>query len=95
MAHLLEEYAKNLGVKISQPVIKDHFFPLNMEKYITISNDDSTDSKNYPYYEIVINLLKPFLDRAGIKIVQLGGKTRIAGVDAALNLNFKQNRFIL
>ncbi len=95
MAHLLEEYAKNLGVKISQPVIKDHFFPLTMEKYITISNDDSTDSKNYPYYEIVINLLKPFLDRAGIKIVQLGGKARIAGVDAGLTLNLKQNSFIL
>tara|TARA_B100000519_G_C14242294_1_gene437932 strand:- start:1361 stop:2506 length:1146 start_codon:yes stop_codon:yes gene_type:complete len=95
MAHLLEEYAKNLGVKISQPVINDHFFPLRVEKYITISQESSVESKVYPYYPVVINLLKPFLERAGIKIVQLGGATRIEGVDEAFNLSFKQQNYIL
>jgi hypothetical protein len=94
MAHLLEEYAKNLGVKVSHPVVKDHFFPLKMEKYITIGNDN-TEAKHYPYYGIVLNLLRPFLERARIKVVQLGGKSRIEGVDAALNLSFKQGSFIL
>eukprot|EP01049_Picozoa_sp_SAG25_P019599 SAG25_NODE_6250_length_575_cov_0.638655_1_plen_31_part_10 len=28
MAHLIEEYAKSLGVKISSPVVKDHYFPI-------------------------------------------------------------------
>ena len=45
MAHLVEEYAKNLGVKFSRPVLKDHFFPINFDKYITISKDSSR--KNY------------------------------------------------
>tara|TARA_Y100000004_G_scaffold36653_1_gene39370 strand:+ start:1188 stop:2336 length:1149 start_codon:yes stop_codon:yes gene_type:complete len=95
MAHLLEEYAKSLGVKISSPVVKDHFFPLNFDKYITISKDDGIESKSYPYYDLVVDLLKPFFDRANIKIVQLGGNSRIKGSDAALNLTFKQKSFII
>ena len=95
MPHLLEEYAKNLGVKISLPVVNDHFFPLITDNYITISNDDEVESKHYPYYDIVLNLLKPFLEEEDIKVVQLGGKTKIEGVDVALNLSFKQKSFIL
>jgi len=95
MGHLLEEYAKNLGVKISTPISKDHFFPLTVTKYITISQIDSQESKTYPHYELVINLLKPFLDRANIKVVQLGGKSQIRGADIALNLTFKQQSYII
>jgi len=95
MPHLLEEYAKNLGVKISLPVVKDHFFPLIADKYITLSNDDNVESKHYPYYDIVLNLLKPFLQRENIKVVQLGGKAKIEGVDSALALSFKQQSYIL
>ena len=95
MSHLLEEYAKNLGVKISLPVVKDHFFPLIADKYITLSNDDQVESKHYPYYDMVLNLIEPFLQEEDIKVVQLGGKSRIEGVDTALNLSFKQKSFIL
>ena len=95
MAHLLEEYAKNLGVKFSKPIVYDHFFPLKFDKYITISQDEVNESKNYPYFSIVLNLLRPFLDRAQIKTVQLGGKSKIEGVDAALKISFKQPSFIL
>ena len=95
MAHLLEEYAKNLGVKISNPISKDHFFPLTFTKYITISQIELEESKSYPHYELVLNLLKPFLDRAKIKVVQLGGKSQIRGVDIALNLTFKQQSYII
>ena len=95
MAHLLEEYAKNLGVKFSRPTVSDHFFPLKFNKYITISVEENTESKIYPYFPVVLNLLKPFLDRAKIKIVQLGGRAQIEGVDEALKLSFKQQSFIL
>tara|TARA_R100000008_G_scaffold39370_2_gene22527 strand:+ start:2376 stop:3527 length:1152 start_codon:yes stop_codon:yes gene_type:complete len=95
MSHLLEEYAKNLGVKISLPIVNDHFFPLTADKYITLSNDDNVESKHYPYYDIVLHLLQPFLRHKNIKVVQLGGKSKIEGVDAALNLSFKQQSFIL
>jgi hypothetical protein len=95
MSHLLEEYAKNLGVKISLPVVKDHFFPMTFDNYITISNDDDVESKHYPFYSVVLNLLIPFLKKKNIKIVQLGGKMKIEGVDHALNVTFKQQSFIL
>ena len=95
MPHLLEEYAKNLGVKISLPVVIDHFFPLTADKYITLSNDDEVESKHYPYYDMVLNLIRPFLQEEDIKVVQLGGKARIEGVDTALDLSFKQKSFIL
>jgi hypothetical protein len=95
MPHLLEEYAKNLGVKISLPIVSDHFFPLIADKYITLCNDDTVESKHYPYYDIVLNLIEPFLRQKNIKVVQLGGKTKIKGVFTALNLSFKQQSFIL
>lgn len=95
MSHLIEEYAKNLGAKISVPIVRDHFFPLLIDKYITLSNDDNVESKHYPYYDIVLNLIKPSLQHENIKVVQLGGKSKIEGVDTALNLSFKQQSFIL
>lgn len=95
MAHLLEEYAKNLGVKFSRPIVSDHFFPLKFNKYITFSIEESNESKIYPHFPLVLKLIKPFLDRAKIKAVQLGGRGQIEGVDAALKLSFKQQSFIL
>jgi len=95
MAHLIEEYAKSLGVKISSPVVKDHFFPICFDNYITIHQASNVSSKTYSHYDIVISLLKPFLERAKIKVIQLGGSKKIEGVDAALNVSFKQQSFIL
>ena len=60
MSHLIEEYAKNLGVKISLPVVKDHFFPITFDNYITISNDDDVESKHYPFYSVRIEFIVSF-----------------------------------
>ena len=95
MPHLIKEYAKSLGVKTSKPVVKDHFFPVLADKYITISADTNIPSKNYPYYSVVIELIKPYLNKEGIQIIQLGGETRINGVDFGLNVKFKQKGFII
>ena len=95
MSHLIEEYAKNLGVKISSPVLKDHNFPVLFDKYITIHQASAMPSKTYSHYDIVLSLLKPFLDRAKIKVIQLGGDSKIEGVDMALNISFKQQAFLL
>lgn len=64
MAHLIEEYAKSLGVKISGPVVKDHYFPIGFDKYITIHQASNVSSKTYSHYDIVVSLLKPFLEPA-------------------------------
>jgi hypothetical protein len=94
MSHLIEEYAKSLGVKISEPRVKDHFFPTLPEKYITI-NQAGVSSKTYSHYDIALSLLKPFLERAKIQVVQMGGDKKIEGVDAALNVSFKQQSYVL
>ena len=59
MSHLIEEYAKSLGVKISEPIVRDHFFPTLPENYITV-NQAGVSSKIYSHYDIVLSLLKPF-----------------------------------
>tara|TARA_Y100000004_G_scaffold19865_1_gene20382 strand:+ start:36 stop:1184 length:1149 start_codon:yes stop_codon:yes gene_type:complete len=95
MPHLLEEYAKNLGVKISKPIVKEHFFPIGFEKYITVCPDQTNNSRNYKHYPVVFFILKQFLEKHGIKVIQLGGAAKIDGVDAALNLPFKQQAYVI
>jgi arginine utilization protein RocB len=58
MGHLIEEYAKSLGVKIGKPVIVDHFYPSLGDKYITIHSDSKIDSKSYEYFPQVIKYTK-------------------------------------
>lgn len=96
MSHILEEYAKNLGVNIGKPIVQKHFFPLRCDKFITINGDCRIPAKNYPFYSLVIRLLK---ERLGgeVSIFQLGGANKpIAGADKVLDgLTFKQYAYIL
>ena len=95
MGHLIQEYAKSLGVKISSPVLKEHYFPINIGRYITISLDEDTPSRNYKHYGIVLFILKPFLEKHNIRVVQLNGKGRVDGVATALTLPFKQQAYVV
>ena len=98
MGHLIEEYAKSLGVKIGKPVMVDHYYPLVYDKYITIHNDNKFDSRNYEYFSQVINLIKPVLDQSNIKIIQIGtpDNPKLTNVDLLLmDLNIKQSSYIL
>lgn len=98
MGHLIEEYAKSLGVKIGKPVLVDHFYPTLHDKYITIHSDNKIDSKAYEYFPQVIDLLKPVLHEHGYKIYQIGGPQdpELKNADLKLlNLNYKQSSYIL
>ena len=95
MGHLIQEYAKSLGVKISLPVIKEHYFPINIKKYITLSLDQDTPSRSYRHYGVVLFILKPFLEKHNIQVVQLNGKGRVDGVATALTLPFKQQAYVI
>lgn len=94
MSHLLEEYAKNLGVKVSKPIVQEHFFPLLDDKYIILCGEDETQSKYYKHYVLVLSLLKPILKKNNIKVYQFGGK-RISGVSKLLDLDFKKFAYII
>lgn len=98
MSHLIEEYAKTLGVKIGKPYLCEHFYPILEEKYITIHTDKKIDSKNYEYFPQVLNLIKPILNQKGYKIYQIGGPEdpKLENVDGCfLNLNFKQSAYLI
>lgn len=74
MSHLIEEYAKSLGCKIGRPYLCDHFYPVISKKYITFhTNDKKVPAKHYDHWPIVFQLIKEYLNKEGIKIVQVGG----------------------
>lgn len=98
MAHLIEEYAKNLGVKIGKPIFEPHFIPIIDDKYITIHVDNKINSKYYEFFPEVINLIKPHLEINGYKIYQIGGENDplIESVHKSyLGLSRKQSAYII
>lgn len=84
MSHLIEEYAKCLGVKITKPIISSHFFPIQCDKYITIQSTNKFPSRDYSHWSQVVYLLKKYIK--DISIVQVGEKSNptVRGVDIDL-----------
>ena len=70
--HLIENYALAAGCKISEPQIEPLFFPIGFERYITIHGGSGMASKNYSYFNNVIQLIKPELEKKDIGIIQIG-----------------------
>ncbi|RPJ73066.1 MAG: hypothetical protein EHM20_12830 [Alphaproteobacteria bacterium] len=98
MSHLIEEYAKNLGVKIGKPVLTEHFFPVIPEKYITVSVEPQIPSKQYKYFDIVFDSVRSFLDKQSIKIIQIGSSKskKLTSVDEMIfDLDFKKQAYIV
>lgn len=98
MSHLIEEYAKNLGVKIAEPIVSQHFWPVIPEKYIVVYLESESPSKQYKYYDIVFDTLYPYLQRKNIKVVQIGSSAS-QKLDAAdeivFDLDFKKFAYII
>jgi hypothetical protein len=83
MPHIVELYAKDLGVKTGKPDFSVHFIPIGEDKYITLHVDSEIEAKQYPFWDIAIALIKPELDKLGIKIYQVGrpNTPTVTGVD--------------
>lgn len=96
MSHLVQEYAKACGVKIGDPIVSSAFYPIAFEKYITIyhANCPATD---YAYWDEVIELMRPELDKNNIKIVQLidSESQVIPTAGTCILCSKKQARFII
>lgn len=71
---LLDTYATNTGSTINTPFIFSKYFPLPVEKYITIQTQTPYDSRNYEYWQDVIDILNPILTKNNIKIIHTGLK---------------------
>ncbi len=61
--HFLETYALGCGAKISRPYIFQKYFSIPFDKYITFNFN------NYEYYQDVIDIISPALEKNNIKIV--------------------------
>ena len=59
--HLVEQYALSCGVKIDKPQVETSFFPLPFDKYIILHASSGMPSKNYDYFEDVIETIYPHL----------------------------------
>ena len=96
MSHLVEVYAKDLGVKIGEPYLKPHFFPILYDNYITIHNDNKVQSKEYDYWEEVIVLVKK--QAPEINFIQIGSGKEPTIKNATKfvpTLNIKQSAYII
>jgi hypothetical protein len=70
--HLLSTYALACHAKISKPEIYESFTPTPSKKYITFQAQTTFDSRNYSFWQDVIDVLHPLLSKNDIQIVQLG-----------------------
>ena len=98
MSHLIEEYAKNLGVKIGKPVLTEHFFPVVPDKYITVCVESQIQSKQYKYFDIVFDSVRSALQKQSIKIIQIGSSKspKLSSVDEMIfDLDFKKQAYIV
>ena len=88
MPHILQEYAKHCGVKVGEPVVSDHFFPLHATRYITLDITSVGGVSWYRYWNDVVALFKSSLTGKPIKVVSLvsdksppiGEDIRVGGV---------------
>lgn len=99
MSHIIEEYAKSLGVKIGKPRITNHFYPITSSNYITFhTNNKKSPARHYDYWKVVFDLIKPKLSEKKIDIIQVGGPDDPPYNDCdihTLGASFKQMSYIV
>ena len=69
MSHIAEVYAKDLGVRIGQPKITDHFYPNVMDKYIYFNPHSDYPSQEYKHWDIVFSMIEGALQEKEINIL--------------------------
>jgi len=96
--HILEQYALSCGLKIGRPYIYEKIYPTPFEKYITFNPFGKFESRKYDYWQEVIDIITPYLEKENIKIIQIGGNNEY-GYQKCFHLmgqtNFNQTAFIL
>lgn len=72
---LVESYSSLSSLPLNdKPFILEKFYPLPFDRYITLQGGAGFVSKCYGFYQVVIDLLRPYLLEHNIKTVLLGGK---------------------
>lgn len=94
--NFLESISSSVGLSTSKPAIEKSFFPLVADKYITV-NTENHQSKQWDHFQDFINLIKPFLQKENIKIVELGwNDIEVQNVDHSIkNIDPKNAAYII
>lgn len=72
--HLLETFSLSTGIKIKTPWILEQFFPLGLDgDFITLQPFGKFESRKYDYWNEVLSILVPILDKNNIHVIQVGG----------------------
>jgi hypothetical protein len=97
--HVLESYALQNDLKIDKPLIYERYFPLAVDKFITIDTSNlGTSALTYDHWALVVKLILSKLEEQQITIIQLGNKedTPIPGCYMALGqCNFNQKAYVI
>lgn len=94
---LIENYALISGQRIRTPSLYCKYFPTGVERYITLSST-SKPSKTYSFWNDVIYLIKPILDKNNISIIQIGGSQDVKVpdcIDLCGKTNLGQTNYII
>lgn len=95
--HILEQYALTSSAKIGRPFLLSEYYPVGVDNYICLNASSGMQSKNYDYYQDVVNILLPILKEKGISIVQIGAPNdaKINDCHHTLGCTKRQTSYIL
>lgn len=95
--HIIDSYALNCGLKISEPYIYEKFTPIAHEKYIVLDILDKSDAKHYAYWQEVIFILNDYLLKNSIKIIQIADKDEAPLADTLFipDLSINQKAYVI
>lgn len=94
--HFVKNMSNTLGLESRKPHIEESFFPVVPDKYITICTENH-QSKQWDHFQEYINLIKPFLTKNNIQIVEVGAnKVKLQSIISLKNVtNPNQWSFII
>lgn len=72
--HILEHFSLSCGLKTGKAFIQEDFFPVPFSDFICINNDHSIPSFCYSHWTDVFDILKPYLNKSNIKVLQIGSQ---------------------
>jgi hypothetical protein len=82
--HLLDRYALSCGVKIDQPFILEHYYPIPLDKYVVFQTSGKGNSRQYDYWTKVFYFIKEYAPEYKIVHVGLPTDQSVSGVDLDL-----------
>lgn len=95
--NITEKIALDCGVKIKKPFVDRFFIPIVHEKYIVFDTKSKFQYGKYDYYNDIIELIKPFLQKNQISIFQLSSDScqQLQCARRFINISRKQESFII